>query len=96
MSQTEWQFVDALAEERLARVEHYSIVKHQDGREIEFFITVREYLHPRDPSVKFLATADKQTNQKTLAYTPTGWGNTVIRALAECVQAVRRFPYEGD
>lgn len=95
MSQTDWQFVDAQPEERLARVEYYSVVKEQDGEEIEFLITVREFLHPKDPSVKFLATADKQTNQKTMPFTPTGWGHTMLRALAECVQAVRRFRYEG-
>lgn len=94
MSNMEWHFVDAQAEERLARIEYYSVVKQQDGQEIEFIIAVREYLHPKDPSVKFLATADKQTNQKTMAFTPTGWGTTMLRALSECVQAIRRFPYE--
>ena len=40
--------------------------------------------------------ADKQTNQKTAAYRPSGWGSTLLKALSECVQAIHRFPYEGD
>ncbi len=93
---TEWKFVDVEPEERLARVEYYAVIKHQEGREIEFLISVREYLHPKDPMVRFLATADKQTNQKTMPFTPVGWGNTMLRALSECIQAIRRFPYEAD
>ena len=44
--------------------------------------------------MRFLAQADKQTNQKTAPYTPTGWGPSLLQALAECVQGIRRFPYE--
>ena len=39
---------------------------------------------------------DKQTNQKTAAYTPCGWGQTLLQALADCVKAIQRFPYEGE
>ena len=39
---------------------------------------------------------DKQTNQKTLPYTPNGWGLTLLQALSECVKAMQRFPYEGE
>ena len=65
------------------------------GAEIEFVITVRESATPKDNGMRFFAQADKQTNQKTAAFTPCGWGDTLLKALAECVQAVHRFPYEG-
>jgi hypothetical protein len=45
--------------------------------------------------MEFLAQADKQTNQKTAPFTACGWGPTLTDALAECVKAVHRFPYEG-
>ena len=62
---------------------------------LEFVITVREYISPPDPGMKFFAQADKQTNQKTAAFTPVGWGPTLLFALSECMRAVKRFPYEG-
>ena len=46
--------------------------------------------------LKFYAESDKQTNQNTMPYTPSGWGGTLLQALSECMGAVRRFPYEGD
>jgi hypothetical protein len=42
-----------------------------------------------------MAEADKQTNQSIAPYTPTGWGSTLGKALAECVRAINRFAYEG-
>lgn len=72
------------------------MVKVQDGREIEFLITVKEYVAPSEPTMKFFAVADKQTNQKTLTFTPCGWGGSMLKALSECMQAIRRFPYEAE
>ena len=46
--------------------------KVQDGREIEFVITVRQNIVGQDQSMRFFAQADKQTNQKTAPYFPTG------------------------
>jgi hypothetical protein len=43
----------------------------------------------------FYAQADKQTNQKTVPYTPVGWGRTLLEALADCIRAIHKFPYEG-
>lgn len=51
--------------------------------EIGFAIKGKEYATPRDVSMCFFAEADMQTNQKTAAFTP----------LAECAQAVQRFPH---
>lgn len=72
------------------------MVKVQGDREIEFLITVKEFVSPQEPTMKFFAQADKQTNQKTIPFTPCGWGGSMLKALSECMQAVRRFPYEGE
>ena len=70
--------------------------KQQDGREIEFQITVRESIvESGDQSMRFFAQADRQTNQNTAPVTPTGWGSTLLKALSACMQEVHRFPYEG-
>ena len=55
----------------------------------------KEFVTPADPTMLFYATADKQTNQKTIPYTPVGWGRTLLEALADCVRAIHKFPYEG-
>jgi hypothetical protein len=89
---SDWRFVHYEPAEEFARVEYYSLKR--DG--VEFRITVREYATPPDPAMKFFATSDLQTNQRTAPFTPCGWGPTVLTALAECMRAIRRFPYEGD
>jgi hypothetical protein len=91
---SDWQYAQEQLTERLCRIEHYSMLKQQAGRDVEFLITVREYVNPPDPAMRFLAQADKQTNQKTAAYTPTGWGPSLLQALAECMKGIRKFPYE--
>jgi hypothetical protein len=90
----EWTYVDTDPAEAYCHVQYFGIKKPQPGGEVEFVITLREYIHPPDPALKFFAQADKQTNQKTAAFTPVGWGRTVAAALHECVKAIRRFPYE--
>ena len=93
---SEWTFAQAGAEDRLAKLHTFSMLKKSaDGEEVEFIITVREYHTPKDPAVKFFASSDKQTNQKTLPYTPSGWGATLLEALSSCVKAIHKFPYEG-
>ena len=91
---SEWSYAQDDPAERLCRVEHYSMLKQQPGGNVEFFITVREYIDPPDPAMRFLAQADKQTNQKAAPYTPIGWGPSLLQALAECMSAIRKFPYE--
>jgi hypothetical protein len=91
---SEWTYAEAKPTERLCRIEHFSVTKTQPGGDVEFLITVREYVNPPDPAMRFLAQADKQTNQKTAPYTPTGWGPSLLQALAECVNGIRKFPYE--
>ena len=93
---TEWKFASAEKSERFAQVHYFSMVQNQGDRQVEFIISVKEYVEPEDPAILFFAIADKQTNQKTMPFTPCGWGNSLLKALSECMRAVRRFPYEGD
>ena len=90
----EWSYVECEASEGFCQLHHFAIKKHQDGAEIEFIITVREYVTPPDPAMRFFAQADKQTNQKTAPFTPVGWGHSMSAALHDCVKGIRRFPYE--
>ena len=92
----EWTFAQSQPKEELAQLHFYSVNKLQDGKAIEFRITVREYATPNHLNMRFYAEADKQTNQKTVPYTPSGWGQTLLQALSDCVKAIQRFPYEGD
>ena len=91
---SEWQYAQVSPEDRLAKIDLFSVVKRQDGREIEFTIRVKEYLTPPDPAMRFYAEADRQTNQRTAPYTPFGWGATLMMALSDCVEAIHRFPCE--
>jgi hypothetical protein len=91
---SEWTYAQEDGAERLCKIEQYGMVKHQAGGDVEFLITVREYVNPPDAAMRFLAQADKPTNQKTAPYTPTGWGSSLLQALAECMQGIRKFPYE--
>jgi hypothetical protein len=91
---SEWTYVDTDASEQFCRLEQFGFKKQQAGGEVDFIITLKEYVTPPDPALKFFAEADKQTNQKTAPFTPVGWGSTVSAALFECVKAIRRFNYE--
>ena len=90
---SEWEFAQAEPEQQLAKVHLFSMVKRQEGGDVEFMITVKEYLTPKDPAMGYFAEADKQTNQGVAPYTPIGWGKTLLAALAQCMREVERFPY---
>jgi hypothetical protein len=89
---SDWRFAQEDPADQLCALHHFAM-KH-DG--VEFVITVREFINPPDPCMKFLAEADKQTNQRTAPYTPTGWGPSLMSALAECMRAVKRFSVEAQ
>jgi hypothetical protein len=93
---SDWTFAQWDPSQQLARLHHFSTKKQQDGGEIEFTITVREYITPPDPSMKFFAVADKQTNQAISPYTPCGWGASMLTALGDCLRGIERFPYQGE
>ena len=93
----EWGYAQRDPAEQLARLHFFSMKKLQAGGDIDFLITVKEYVTPKDPAQVFFAQADKQTNQSVAPYTPSGWGKTLLAALEECVREVNRFPYhESD
>lgn len=91
----EWGFAQNHPNEELAQVHLFSMKKQQPNGEIEFTITVKEFITPKEPAMHFFAQADKETNQHTTAHRPCGWGKTMVEALAECVRAINRFPYQG-
>lgn len=92
----DWLVAKLAPEDRLTRVHHFAFSKpHGDG-EVEFLITIHEAGPSADESRRFVARTDRQTNQRTAPYTPTGWGATLLQALSRCVREIHRFPYEGD
>lgn len=93
----EWVYAQTRPDDRLARLHEFSMSKEEADRVVEFRITVQEFVPDgEDDSRRFVATADKQTNQEVAPFTPQGWGSTLGKALSECVQAIHKFPYQGD
>jgi hypothetical protein len=91
----DWLVAKLEPEDKLARVHHFSLMKPAGDMEVEFRITVHEYGPSVDNSRQFVARTDKETNQRTAPYKPTGWGATLLQALSRCVREIHRFPYEG-
>ena len=96
MSETDWTFAELEPSDELAKLHFFSLQKQQGDRTIEFRITVREFANRNQLLMRYFAQADKQINQKTLPYTPSGWGETLLKALGEVVKAIHQFPYEGE
>jgi hypothetical protein len=93
----DWQYAQSDRSEQLAQISYYSAKKHENGREIEFRITVKEFVSPPPGQhTRFFAEADKKVNQKSTALLPFGWGDSVLKALAGCLRMIRDFPYEVD
>src|SRR6185295_17145071 len=92
----EWEFAKADPSDELAQLHFFSLKKKQPNGEVEFQIVIRDYGdRAENQSRRYFAEANRQTNQSIAPYTPVGWGNSLFKALAECVRAVHRFPYEG-
>ena len=91
----EWGFAQTHTSQELAQLHYFSVKKAQTSGEVEFLITVKEYVTPKEPTMHFFAQTDKEVNQKTAPFRPSGWGKTLQDALAECIRALNRFPYEG-
>ncbi len=70
--------------------------KRQSTGDVEFIITVFEYVSRNQLNMKFFARADKQVNQKCGPFVPCGWGTTLFSALGDCVRLIRQFPYEEE
>lgn len=92
---SEWEIAQSHPSERLAKLHFFSMMKKQESGEIEFRIVVKEFVADENQSMRFFAKADKQTNQSTAPYTPSGWGPNLLKALSECIRNIHRFDYEG-
>jgi hypothetical protein len=91
----DWKYAQHNPAEQLARLHIFTMKKLQEGEEIDFTITVKEFVTPRDGAMTFFAQADKQTNQHVASYTPSGWGKSLLGALDECRREIHRFPYHS-
>jgi hypothetical protein len=93
---SDWKYAQVDRADELAQISHFTMVKHEEGSDTEFLITVKEFVTPpAGQHSKFFAQADKQVNQKTAAILPHGWGDSLLKALADCMRMIRQFPYEG-
>ena len=93
----EWVHMQEDPSEQLALYHYFSDIKRQQGKEVLFRITVKEFASPPPGQhVRFFAEADKELNQKTASFVPCGWSNSLYSALGDCVRLIRQFPYEGE
>ncbi len=92
---SDWKYAQKTASEKLALLHFFSVNKHQPNGDFVFRITIHEYFTPEIGSLRLFAQADRQTNQNTIAFTPVGWGSTLLAALSECISNLERFPYQG-
>ena len=91
---TDWQFAQTDPSEEFAKLHLFAMKKLQPTGEVEFVITVFEYVNRNPQKMKFYARADKQVGQKTSPFTPFGWGDSLLAALSECKKLIQEFPYE--
>lgn len=93
---SDWTFAQRDPSQRLAKLHHFTMeVKTTSGETAEIQIVVKEYHTPKDPAMRFFASADKDSHNRDLPYRPTGWGVTLLEALSRCVKEIERFPYQG-
>lgn len=93
----EWVHMQEDPSEQLALYHYFSVIKRQQGKEVLFRITVKEFASPPPGQhVRFFAEADKELNQKAASFVPCGWSNSLYSALGDCVRLIRQFPYEGE
>jgi hypothetical protein len=90
----EWVYAQTDPAEELAQLQYFSFKKRQGESEIEFVITVKEFAPRNELQMRFYAQADKEVNQRAAPFRPFGWGDSLLRALSECMQSIRQYPYE--
>lgn len=95
---SEWDYAQADRSEELAQLHFFSTKKKREhGGEVEFRITIKEFaVPPPGQFVRFFAEADKSVNQHTAPIVPCGWGDSLAKALSDCMRMIRQFPYEGE
>lgn len=92
----EWVHAQKDPAEELAELHYFSFKKRQLEAEIEFVITVKEFATRNAAQMRFYAQADKEVNQRTVAFRPFGWGDSLLSALTECMRSIRQNSYEPD
>jgi len=92
----DWVHAQKDPAEELAQLHYFSFKKHQPDGEVEFVITVKEFATRNAMQMRFYAQSDKEINQRTAAFCPFGWGDSLLVALSECLRAIRQYPYEAD
>ena len=90
----DWVYAQMDPAEELAELHYFSFKKRQPDGDVEFVITVKEFAPRNELQMRFYAQADKEINQRTAAFRPFGWGDSLLRALSECMGAIRQYPYE--
>ena len=93
---TEWVYAQGDPAEELAELHYFSFKKRQPEGDIEFVITVKEFASRNALQMRFYAQADKEVNQRTAPFRPFGWGDSLLRALSECLDAIRQAPYDPE
>src|SRR5687767_12900550 len=91
---TDWQFAQRATLLRNSRSCIFSRCASGSPGDVEFIITVFEYVSRNQLNMSFYARADKEVNQKTAPFTPFGWGDSIVRALTECKKQTQDYPYE--
>ena len=90
----EWVYAQRDPAEELAQLRYFAVKKRQSGGDVEFVITVKEFASRNAAQMRFYAQADREVNQQTAPFRPFGWGDSLLVALTECMQAIREHPYE--
>src|SRR5689334_17541638 len=89
---TEWMYAQLDPSEELAQLHYFSFKKA--GSDVEFLITVKEFAPRNELQMRFYAQADKEINQRIAPFRPFGWGDSLLRALRECMAGIRQYPYD--
>ena len=93
----DWCYAQVNNSEELARLHFFSLTKSEPGGQVTFRITIKEFARPpQGQFVRFFAEADKHVNQRTAPVLPSGWGDTLTKALNDCLRMIREFPFEGE
>ena len=90
----DWKYVQRHPSDGLAQLHFFSVKKKHAKGEIDVRITVHEFATPDIGALQFFAMADVVLNRNTAPYQPSGWSDTLMGALAECLKNLHRFEYE--
>jgi hypothetical protein len=92
---SDWKYVQDDPSEALAQLYFFSVKKRHSAGEIEVRITVQEFATPEIGAFQFLAVADIELSVNRAKFHPTGFSNTLMGALSECLKNIRNFDYIG-